>query len=65
MTDNRGMEATTHELEEAVERLRIGARDPKAAKESLAILEREREELRKTIGVVEVAVELIRDARDP
>lgn len=64
MTDNRMMATAQHELEEAVERLRTGARDPEAAKASLAILEREREELRKKIGTVEVAVDLIRDARD-
>ena len=41
-----------------------GALDPATAKRSLAELEREREELRKKIGTIEMAVDLVRDARD-
>jgi len=43
----------------------LGAkRDPDAAKRSLSLLEAEREELRKQLGTVNVAVELVRDFRD-
>lgn len=50
-----------NELQEVIERTTL---DRPAAKTSLAVLEREREELRKKIGTVDVAVDLVRDARD-
>jgi hypothetical protein len=71
MSKNPGMSAglTTaseaqRELQEAVERLTRGVRDPAAARQACARMDRMREELRERIGTVEVAVELIRDARD-
>lgn len=53
-----------NELHAVIDRIRNGVEDPNAAKQALARLSREREELRKKIGTVDVAVELIRDARD-
>jgi hypothetical protein len=55
---------TKSELEIAIERMRKGIRDPEAEKEALETLSRRREELRKRIGTVDVAVELIREFRD-
>lgn len=52
------------ELHETVRRIQAGIRDPEAAKEAIAILAKEREELRKRIGTVDLAVPLIRDARN-
>src|SRR5690348_1897218 len=53
------------EVDEAVERLLKGVRDPDAARRACERMDREREELRKKIGTIEVAVDLIRDARNP
>jgi hypothetical protein len=53
------------EVDEAVERLRNGVRDPEAVRKACERMDHEREELRKKIGTIEVAVELIRDARNP
>jgi hypothetical protein len=52
------------ELEEVVDRLINGVRDPEAIRKSRQRLDRMREELRQRIGTVEVAVDLIRDARN-
>lgn len=53
-----------NELQEVIDRIQSGVRDPQAARNSLVTLQSEREELRKTIGTVEAAVDLIRDARE-
>jgi hypothetical protein len=53
------------ELEEAVDRLIKKIRDPEAARRARERMDRMREELAQRIGTVEVAVELIREARDP
>jgi hypothetical protein len=53
-----------NELQEVIDRIQSGVRDPQAARNSLTTLQSEREELRKTIGTVEAAVDLIREARD-
>lgn len=52
------------ELCEAVDRIQKGIRDPQAMRKAAARMDREREELRKRIGTVNVAVDLIREARD-
>lgn len=52
------------ELQEAIDRLIQGNRDPAAERKACADMDRMREETRKRIGTVEVAVELIRDARN-
>lgn len=45
-------------------RLLTGIRDPVVGQRAREEMDRMREETRKRIGTVEVAVELIRDARD-
>lgn len=52
------------ELEAAIERLMKGVRDPEAARKACERMDRMREELWERIGTVELAVELIRDARN-
>ena len=56
--------ATMKELQAAVERLVTGIRDPEAMDKACERMDRMREELREKIGTVEVAVDLIHDARD-
>jgi hypothetical protein len=51
------------ELEEACERLRKGVHDPEVARRARERMDRMREELRERIGIVDVAVDLVRDAR--
>lgn len=53
------------ELQEAVDRLIRGERDPEAMHKACERMDQMREELRARIGIVEMAVDLIRDARDP
>jgi hypothetical protein len=55
---------TKNELEESLERAAAGKRDPEKMRKALEELSRSREETRKKIGTVEIAVEFIRDARD-
>ena len=52
------------ELDSAMARLMKGVRDPEAGRKAREDMDRMREETRKRIGTVEVAVELVRDARD-
>ncbi len=58
--------ATTarHELEESLERVVAGKRDLVIMRQAIIDLELSREATRQKIGTVDVAVELIRDARD-
>ena len=51
-------------LQEALANLAKGIRDPEAAKKAAARMDRMREETRKRVGVVNVAVDLIRELRD-
>jgi len=53
------------ELQEAIDRLIRGERDPEAMRKACERMDQMREELRARIGTVEMAVDLIRDARDP
>lgn len=53
------------ELKETICRVTKGVRDPAAAKRARERMDRSREELRQRIGTAEIAVELIRDARNP
>jgi hypothetical protein len=52
------------DLQDAVERLIKGIRDPEIIRKACDDMDRMREETRQRIGTVEVAVELIRDARN-
>ena len=67
--DNSHMATTTtaltmKELTEAVHRMMSGVRDAAVAQKAREDMNRMREETRKRIGTVEVAVDLIRDARE-
>jgi len=53
-----------HELEDLIGKLMRGERDPEAARKSRERMDRMREETRKRVGTVEVAVDFIRDLRD-
>jgi hypothetical protein len=53
------------ELRQAIERLIRGERDPEVMRRACERMDRMREELRARIGTVEMAVDLIREARDP
>jgi hypothetical protein len=58
------MSSGTKELKEAIDRLLSGVRDPAIADKAREEMDRMREETRKRVGIVEVAVDYIRDARD-
>ena len=53
------------DLQEAIDRLVTGRRDEEAIRKACERMDRMREELRGRIGTVDVAVDLIRDARNP
>lgn len=52
------------EIQQALERAAAGSRDPAEMHRARDEMNRMRDELRKKIGVVDVAVDLIRDARN-
>ena len=54
----------TKELQEVMDRLVRGTRDPEAGRRARADMDRMREETRQRIGTIEVAVDFIRDARN-
>lgn len=56
--------AESSELEQTTARLLTGIRDPIIGQRAREEMDRMREETRKRIGTVDVAVELIHDARD-
>ena len=62
--DTTPTDEAVHELEELIAKLMKGERDPEAAKASRERMDRMREETRKRVGTVEVAVDFIRDLRD-
>lgn len=51
-------------LQDTLDRVAKGIRDPEASRQALERLDKAREEMRQRVGVVEVAVELIRETRD-
>ena len=56
--------AESSELDLTIARLVSGVRDPAVGQRAREEMDCMREETRKRIGTVEVAVELVRDARD-
>lgn len=62
--DTTTTDEAVHQLEDLIAKLMKGERDPKAAKTSRERMDRMREETRKRVGIVEVAVDFIRDLRD-
>ena len=53
-----------HGIDEALARVSKGERDPEKMGKAIVEMNRMREELRKRIGIVNVAVDLIRHARN-
>jgi hypothetical protein len=51
-------------MQEAADNAAKGIRDPQVMRKASDEMDRMREELRKRIGVVDMAVNLVRDARD-
>jgi hypothetical protein len=56
-------EADTADLEQAVKNLMNGVRDPVAMDRSADEMDQGRQEIRQRLGVVNLAVELVREAR--
>jgi hypothetical protein len=52
------------ELEEVVARIMRGERDPEAMRLAAERMDRTREEMRQRVGIVDIAVQLIREGRD-
>jgi hypothetical protein len=52
------------ELEEAVARILRGERDPEAMRRAAERMDRMREEMRQRVGLIDMAVQLIREGRD-
>jgi len=53
-----------HELHEILAGASTGVRDPETMRKAREEMNRMREELRQRIGTVEIAVDIIREARD-
>lgn len=53
-----------HEIQRTLQRAATGLRDPAEMRQAREEMNRMREELRQKIGIVDVAVDLIRDARN-
>lgn len=56
--------AVDPELQDAINRVILGVRDPEAMKKAAERMDRMREEMRQRVGEVNVAVELLRETRD-
>ena len=67
MTHNNSMNTTavTTKLQDIADRAAMGVRDPQDMRKAVDEMNLAREELRKKIGTVSVAVDLVREARDP
>jgi hypothetical protein len=52
------------DLHTAVDRLARGIRDPEAMLQACERMDKMREELQSRVGTIDIAVDLIRDARD-
>ena len=65
-TDNDCMDSTptTTELQEAADRAAKGIRDPEARRQASQRLDQLREAVRRRVGIVDVAVEFVREARE-
>lgn len=55
---------TTSPLTEAIRDISTGTRNPEEMKKAAERLDRAREETKKRVGVVDVAVEFVREARE-
>ena len=61
---NPKSDAMANALEKSLERAANRQRDPERMRKAIEEMDRSREETRKKIGIVDVAVDLIRDARN-
>ena len=52
------------DLQEAMGNAAMGIRDPEVAKKACKDMDRMREELRKKVGILDVAADLVRETRD-
>ncbi len=52
-------------MQEAADNAAKGIRDPEAMRKACEEMDQMREELRRRIGTVDVAVDFVRDARNP
>jgi hypothetical protein len=52
-------------LQAAMERVISGVRDPEEMRRARAEMDRMRAEIQARVGIVDLAVELVREARDP
>ena len=62
--DISATEEAKHQLDEAIAKLMRGERDPEAVRLACERMDRMREETRKRVRTVEVAVDYIRELRD-
>ncbi len=63
-TDTTPAEDTKHQLDEVIAKIIRGERDPEAGRKARERMDRMREETRKRVGIVDVAVPFIRELRD-
>ena len=63
-TDTVNTAELVREIQERLKKAAAGIRDPEEMRRARENMNRMREELRQRIGIVNVAVDLIRDARD-
>lgn len=64
-TDAITIAEAVKELDQAIARLMRSDRDPEIMRRAAERMDQMREDLRKRIGTVDIAVDLIRDAREP
>jgi hypothetical protein len=62
--EKSGAIAVDAEVQAAVDRVLKGVRDPEAMRQAAERMDRMREEMRRRVGDVELAVALIRETRD-
>lgn len=63
-TETPTTDTMVDDLEKSLKLAAMGERDPERMRRAIEAVEQNREETRKRIGTVDVAVDLIRDARD-
>lgn len=65
MSNTRSIsEEMAHQLEEALQVAMSDKRDPERMRKAIEEMNRSREEMLQRVGIVEIAVELIRETRD-
>jgi hypothetical protein len=64
MSANLATSEVAKELQAVMDRLVRGVRDPVVGRKAREDMDRMREETRRRVGIVDAAVDLVRDARD-